>query len=70
MVARLYKESGNFISPVVHTITVILGIITLIILACTFILIRIITMEIGNLVKQVELDNLVIMKEFYARGSG
>ena len=70
MVLRLYKALGNFILPVEHTITVILEIITLTILAFTFILIKITTMEIGNLAKQVELDNLVIMKEFYARGNG
>lgn len=70
MVVRLYKALGNFILPVVRTITVILEIITLTILAFTFILIKITTSEIGNLVKQVESDNLVIMKEFYARGNG
>ena len=70
MVVRLYKALGNFISPVEHTITVILEIITLTILAFTFILIKITTSEIGNLVKQVESDNFVIMKEFCVKGNG
>ena len=70
MVVRLYKALGNFISPVEHTITVILEITTLIILVSTYTLIRITTMEIGNLVKQVESDNFVIMKEFCVKGNG